>query len=271
MKNSFSAALVTIAALSMLAGTAMAQVPGTIYKKDGGRASGNIRYLPSSKMYEIGVNSGGRIITVKLAESEIARLSIKKPTEIDKAAKLMASKQYGSAIPLLKRVQTQYKNLQWDAYALRGLAECYFNTPGMQAEGIKMVEKAMSTSGGETLSPSVVNKYWDALIKQKQYAKLERSIEMIVATGARDVAAVAQIKRGDMLKERGQMKEAAVDGYLRTVVFFEEQKAAREEAAYKAMKVFQDLGQQTYADKMRKILTKDYPTGQWTKKAQGGV
>lgn len=255
-----------IAALSMLAGTALAQVPGTIYKKDGGKATGNIRFLPSSKMYEIQVGN----VSVKVPASSIARLNIKKPAEIGKAAQLMQRKQYGQAIPLLKRVQTQYANLQWDEFALRGLAECYFATPGMEAEGIKMVEKAMSF-GGESLSPGVVNKYWDALIKQKQFAKLERSIEMIVATGARDVAAVAQIKRGDMLKERGQMKEAAVDGYLRTVVFYEEQKAAREEAAYKAMKVFQDMGNQTYADKMRKILTKDYPTGQWTKRAQGGT
>jgi len=266
MKKSFSAALIVMAAMSILAGAANAQVPGTIIKKDGGRAAGNIRYLPSSKMYEIQVGN----VSVKVSEKDIARLSIKKPNEIDQAAQFMSRKQYSSAIPLLKRVQTQYANLQWDEYALRGLAECYFGTPGMEAEGIKMVEQAMQF-GGETLSPGVVNQYWDALIKKKEYAKLERSIEMIVATGARDVAAVAQIKRGDMLKERGQMKEAAVDGYLRTVVFFEEQKEAREEAAYKAMKVFQDLGQQTYADKMRKILQKDYPTGKWTKMASAGT
>ena len=181
----------------------------------------------------------------------------------------MAKKQYGPAIPLLKRVQTAYKHLQWDEYALRGLAECYFGS-GMHAEGIKMVEKAMQF-GGSTLSPGVVQKYWDALIKNKEYAKLERSIERIVATGARDVAAVAQIKRGDMLKEKGQLQQAAVDGYLRTVVFYEEQKSAREEAAYKAMKVFQDLGQATYAEKMRKILQSDYPRGTWTKKAASGT
>lgn len=265
MRKSFSAVFVMIAAISLLAGTAAAQAPGTIYKKDGGKASGNIRYLQSSKMYEIQVGN----VSVKVAEREIARLNIRKPAEIDKAAKLMGRNQYSSAIPLLKRVQRQYKNLQWDEYALRGLAECYFNS-GMESEGIKMVEEAMKFGGG-SLSPGVVNKYWDALIKQKQYAKLERSIETIIATGSRDVAAVAQIKRGDMLKDRGQMKEAAVDGYLRTVVFFEEQKKAREEAVYKAMKVFQDLGQQTYADKMRKILMKDYPTGKWAKKAQSGT
>jgi hypothetical protein len=265
MKKLFKAAAVLTAALFILAGQANAQVPGTIVKKDGGKATGLIRYLPSSKMYEVQVDR----VSVKVPAADVARLSIGKPAEIDKAAQLMAQKQYGQAIPLLKGVQTKYTNLQWDEFALRGLAECYFGTGGMEAEGIKMVEQAMQF-GGESLSPGVVNQYWDALIKQKEFAKLERSVEMIVATGARDVAAAAQVKRGDMLKERGQMKEAIVDGYLRTVIFFEEQKAAREEAAYKAMKVFQDLGQQTYADKMRKILQKDYPTGEWTKKAQTG-
>jgi tetratricopeptide (TPR) repeat protein len=265
MKRSFYATLTAVVALFVMAGAANAQVPGTIFKKDGGKASGNIRYLPSSKMYQIQVGT----VSVKVREAEISRLSIKKPVEISKAASYMAKKQYGSAIPLLKRVQTQYKHLQWDEYALRGLAECYFGN-GMEAEGIKMVKKALEF-GGESLSPSVVTKYWDALIKQKKYAELERSIERIVATGARSVAAVAQIKRGDMLREKGKLKEAAVDGYLRTVVFYEEEKAAREEAAYKAMKIFQDLGQQTYADKMRKILTSAYPNGKWTKKAQAGA
>lgn len=265
MKRSFFAALATVTALFVMAGAAHAQVPGTIYKKDGGTAQGYIRYLPSSKMYE--VTKGP--VTIKIAEREVSRLNMIKPKEIDQAAALMAKKQYSTAIPILKRVQTQYAYLQWDEYALRGLAECYFES-GMEAEGIKMVEEAMKI-GSDSLSPGVVQKYWDALIKKKEYAKLERSIEQIVATGARSVAAVAQIKRGDMLKEKGQLKEAVVDGYLRTVVFFEEQKEAREEAAYRAMKVFQDLGQQTYADKMRKILQKDYPTGKWTKMAQAGT
>lgn len=265
MKKLFTAAAVFAAAVFMLAGQANAQVPGTIIKKDGGKATGQIRYLPSSKQYEIQVGN----VSVKLDEKQVERLSITKPPEIEKAAQMMAQKQYGQAIPLLKGVQTKYANLQWDEYALRGLAECYFGN-GMESDGIKMVEQAMQL-GSESLSPGVVNRYWDALIKQKEYAKLERSVEMIVATGARDVAAAAQVKRGDMLKDRGQMKEAVVDGYLRTVVFFEEQKAAREEAAYKAMKVFQDLGQQSYADKMRKILQKDYPNGEWTKKAQAGT
>lgn len=265
MKKSFYATLATVTALFILAGAASAQVAGTIYKKKGGKATGNIRYLPSSKMYEITV----RNIAVKVPERDVARLNIRKPAEIDKAAALMAKKQYGPAIPLLKRVQKKYQYLQWDEYALRGLAECYFGS-GMHAEGIKMVEKAMQF-GGSTLSPAVVMKYWDALIKNKEFAKLERSIEKIVATGSRDVAAVAQNKRGDMLKEKGQLQQAAVDGYLRTVVFYEEQKAPREEAAYKAMKVFQDLGQATYADKMRKILQSDYPKGIWTKKAASGT
>ena len=265
MKKSFYAALVTVTALFVLAGAASAQVQGTIYKKGGGKASGLIRYLPSSKAYEI--NTGR--VTINVPQREVGRLNIKKPAAITKAASLISRKQYGPAIPLLKRVMTQYKYLQWDEYALRGLAECYFGS-GMQKEGIRMVEKAMQGTS-VVLSPGVVMKYWDALIKNKEYAKLERSIESIVATGTRDVAAIAQNKRGDMLREKGEMRKAVVDGYLRTVVFYEEQKAAREEAVYKAMKVFQDLGQATYADKMRKILSSDYPKGTWTKKAAAGA
>lgn len=254
------------AAVLLFAAVSEAQVQGTIYKKDGGQATGNIRYLPASKMFEIQAGA----VSVKLAEKDVARLNIAKPAQIDQAAAFMSKKQYNSAIPLLKQVLDKYAYLQWDEYALRGLGECYFNS-GMESEGIKMIEKIMGDFGGESLSPGVVTQYWDALIKQKDYVKLERSIEKIIATGARSVAAVAQIKRGDMLKEKGKMQEAVIDGYLRTVVFFEEQKEAREEAVYKAMKTFQDMGNQTYADKMRKILNTDYPAGTWTKKAASGT
>lgn len=265
MKKLFDAVTVSVVALFVLTAAASAQVPGTIYRKDGGQATGNIRYLKSSRTYEIQVGQ----VTVQVPEKDVVRINMQKPKEIDQAAAFMAKKQYSSAIPLLKRVESMYKDLQWDKTALRGLAECYFES-GMASEGIKMVEEAMN-SGGESLSPTIVQKYWDELIKNKDYAKLERSIESVIATGARSVAAVAQIKRGDMLKEKGQLREAAVDGYLRTVVFYQEEKEAREEAVYKAMKVFQDLGQQTYADKMRKILMSDYPNGTWAKKAQAGA
>ena len=268
MKKSLIAALATVTALFVLAGAANAQVPGTLYMKDGGKAQGYIRYLASSKAFE--VTTTKKSVTIRVLERNVARMNIIKPKEISQAASHMAKKQYGSAIPLLKKVQKDYKYLQWDAYAIRGLAECYFEN-NMEAEGIKMVKEALKSDGGETLSINVVQRYWDELIKQKKYKELEDSIEKIVQTGARGVAAAALVKRGDMLRKKGQMKEAVVDGYLRTVVFFTTQKEARQEAVYKAMKTFQDLGQQTYADRMRKILKAEYPTGKWTKKAQNGV
>ena len=75
MKKSLYTALAAVTALFVMAGAANAQALGTIFKKDGGKASGQIRYLPSSKMYEIKVGT----ISVRLNESEIYRLSIRKP------------------------------------------------------------------------------------------------------------------------------------------------------------------------------------------------
>lgn len=263
MKNK-TMLLVLSVALIFVCNSVFAQITGTLIKTDGGQLQGAIRYLPSTKAYEITAGTA----SLRVPENQVARLNIPAPKEATQAAQLMRGKNYAQALPLLETVYRTYKNLQWDKQVAPSLAECYLNT-GRDNEAIKMV-KDMMDAGGEHLTAELFNMYCDTLIKKKMYGDVELAIGKVVQMGARDAAAAAQVKRGDVLKERGKLKEALVDGYLRTVMLYSEIKSVRPEAVYKAMVCFTDLGQQSYAEKMRKILLAEFPNDKYTARVRSG-
>jgi tetratricopeptide (TPR) repeat protein len=255
-------AIVTMFLLCPVMETA-AQVKGTIYKTDGGKVSGMIRYVKTGKKYEIQQEK----IQMSIPEAQVMRLDIVKPTDIDAAYKQVKAKQFGAAVPVLERIVTTYQNLQWDEHAAPLLAECYLGMSQDQ-KAIDMVKK-MLDAGGKGVTAELFGLYLDALVRQGKLAEAEQVINKVIESGARDASASAQIKRGDVLKQKGKVKEALVDGYLRTIFMFSEIRGVREEALYKAVVAFTDLGQQSNADKMRKILLAEFPAGTYSAKLKG--
>ena len=88
--------------------------------------------------------------------------------------------------------------------------------------------------------------------KWSKTAKAKKVIQEVIASGDRLTAAIAQIKRGDLDKKKGDMKIALVDGYLRTVILYADVKEVQPEALYNTVKCFEQLQQSSYADKFRK-------------------
>ena len=72
---------------------------------------------------------------------------------------------------------------------------------------------------------------------------------------------------GDLLRELF----ALIDGYLRTVVFFQGIKSVQPEALYKAAKCFEEKGQHSYAEKMRKELLSSYPQSEEARQLRAGA
>jgi tetratricopeptide (TPR) repeat protein len=245
--------------------TSQAVVSGTLYKRDGGQASGTIKFMPSSKTYYVTANNA----TIPVMESQIIRVNIVKPATLDGAIRMVGQKQYKNAVPILEAIVQEYKNLQWDDVALGYLGECYLNT-GQTDKAIGIVKKAIQQNP-EGLTIQTLQIYWAALLKDKKLDELEKSLEPVISGGSREAAAAAQIKKGDLLKERGKLREAVVDGYMRTVMLYDEVKEIRAEAVYKAMKACEELGQQSYAEKMRKILLTEFPNDPYTAKIKVGT
>jgi TolA-binding protein len=96
-------------------------------------------------------------------------------------------------------------------------------------------------------------------------------MEEAVKRGTRQMAAIAQMRRGDIQRKRGELKEALIAGYLRTAYFFRDVKEVQGEALYKSVKCLEELGQHGHADKMRKRLLQDYPRDPYAEKLRSGA
>ena len=70
--------------------------------------------------------------------------------------------------------------------------------------------------------------------------------------------------------QRKQYKDALVEGYLRTIVLFQDVREVQPEALYQAARCFEELGESGNAEKMRKKLLADYPDSSYSKQLNAG-
>ncbi len=236
----------------------------TLIKHDNGRAGGNVRYLSSSKMYELQI---GRA-TTRVPASQVARVVLKKqPAGLDAAIQAVNRGQFASAIAPLKRIKDDYEMFGPDVKAAQYLALAYLKM-GNTAQAIRMCDDVLRSNPGAARSGAFAGIYWDALLKEKQYAKLRRILDDAVQSGSREVAAVAQVKRGDMDMDKGEAKKALVDGYLRTILLFQDVKTVQPEALFKAIKAHEAVNEHHFAEKWRKRLLAGYPASEYAKQLQ---
>ena len=272
-KISLPAWMIGLSAVILLAVTGgssaySAEIVGAIIKKSGirvpERGAGAIRYAPSQKQYII--NSEGVQINVSLAE--VKDLLIPRPGGLDGAIKQVRTGAYSGAIPTLQDIMERYRMLSYDVEAARFLAEAFVNM-GQPGKAVEMAEVAIKANPGAAYSGDLSRIYWDALNKAKQNEKLNRVLQEAVENGTREVAATAQVMRGNMQFDKGNYKEALVDGYLRTIVLFQDVKGIQPEALFKAIKAHEKVGEHSHAEKWRKKLLSDYPDSSYSKEIRG--
>ncbi|MCX7592100.1 MAG: tetratricopeptide repeat protein [Kiritimatiellae bacterium] len=249
------------------AGPAGADVPGMITTTGGRQIVGMIRWQPASKQYVITTREN---VTMKLTPREVTEIKVQPPAELEVAARTVEKGDYASAIPVLEKIMSDYAMLQWDATAAKHLVKCYLATKAV-SKALTACEKAIESNPAVAVSKEFAPMYWETLIQAEQFTRLEKALtEAVEKSQDRELVAIAQIKRGDMDKKKGDTKKALVDGYLRTVVFFQAVKEVQPEALYKAMKCFEELGQQSYAEKMRNRLLADYPESSYSERVKSG-
>lgn len=240
-------------------------VQGTIVTTARARISGDIRWLGASRAYEVSKNNIGQ----QVALTQVARLIVPKPAGLDNAAKMVASGKYAPAVPALKSIIEKYQMLEWDIPASRWLAEAYLNL-GKVSEAEDMCNVVFRQNPAAKTSGELAGVYWDVLLKAGKQAKLDMVLKDAIKDGGREVAAVAQVKRADMNKAKGKVKDALIDGYLRTAILFRDVKSIQPEALFKASQCLQQLGQASQAEKMRKRLAEQYPTSKYAAKLRAG-
>lgn len=243
----------------------LADVRGTIIQKDGGKVSGDLRWQPASKVYALTRGN----ITTKIPLSRVASVQVKRPAELNGAARKVRTRQYSAAIPVLEKIVKIYAMLQWDIEATRWLAEAYLKTDDPQ-KCVAVCEKAMNGKFASLVPDEMDNIYSAALLETEQYAKLKKILKRMIEQGGREQAAAAQVMRGNIDMKKGNFRDALLNGYLRTIVLFDHVKQVQPEALFKAVRCFEELGKTSHAEKMRKKLLAGFPKSSYAKKIRSG-
>ena len=252
----FGVALVVAMGLCASAFAQSMVVNGTIIKKDGREMFGQISWRQTSKEYVL--TNPKTKNSVRISPKDVARVKVATPRGLDAAILMVRKGQYAQAIPELEKIRKAYTMLEWDVEAARWLASCYMGIKN-PSKAVDMCEQVMRVNPQAVMSGDLARVYWEALKETGQHDKLKTILGRSAEEGSREVAAVAQIMRGDIDEANGKLREALVDGYLRTIVMFQQVKEVQPEALFKAIKCHEKLGEHSHAEKWRKKLLSQYP------------
>lgn len=196
----------------------------------------------------------------KFSKDQVVRAVADRPPEIASAQQKMKAKDFQGAVGDLEKVVTDYRFLQWDIEASKLLMQVY-PMVGNHAKVIEMYEALDEADVG----PSSQIAYFQALLNQKKYDKLDGLLDKTIASGERSAAAVAQNIRGDIKVAQGDMESAVLD-YLKTALVYKSEKEAHPEALYKAAEALEKLRDPRAKDFYQKVLA--YPASPYTEKAK---
>lgn len=261
--------LATLLAAFLMAGTTEAAVKAVITKAGTGqKLVGLVKWQATIKQYVI--QPEGSPVTFKIAASDVADIQVARPAELDQAIKLVEAGRYAAALPTLEQILQDYTMLQYDVVAAQYLAQVYLKTKEAR-KAVAMCDRVIASNPKAVEEPGFAGIYWEALVDTEQFAKLEEALGQAIKGESRELAAIAQIRRGDIARQKGNLEDALIDGYLRTVVFFSAIKSVQPEALYKAAKCFEEKGQHAYAEKMRKELLSSYPKSEYAERVRAGA
>ena len=269
MQNMRTQTVAALLAALLAAGSAHAAVQAVIIKAGTGqRLEGRVKWQASSKQYV--VQPDGSPVQFKLSLNDVAEIKVARPAELNSAIKQLKAGRYAQALPVLEEIMKDYTMLEHDVTAAQYLAHGYLKTKDPR-KAVSMCERVLSSNPRAAEDEGFAAIYWEGLLETEQLMKLDKALAKAIKSGSRKMAAVAQIKRGDIARQKGDLDDALVDGYLRTIVFFDGVKSVQPEALYKAARCFEEKGQHPYAEKMRKRLLAGYPQSEYAQRLKSGA
>ena len=157
-----------------------------------------------------------------------------RPAALDAATRLIGNGEGEQAIPLLRKVQEDYRFLAWDQQAIRLLADYYFDTEefAAAATAFQLLDDADD--------PVVQARLREAWFKSGDVEAVLPALEKDIAEGSREAAASAYLLRGNLRAANGDAGGARRD-WLKVATFFKAQKESAQQAE-------QNLGENKGAD-----------------------
>lgn len=184
------------------------------------------------------------------------RVVMDEPSAYAGAVQMIQQRQYDSAIERLKKIVREYRFLGWDIKAMQLLGAAHLNKENF-AEAAATYEQLFAESPAAKDDSDARHGYLKSLLGAKQFDKLEPMLDETIARGARNVAAAAQIMRGNMKMAKGDF-ENAVHDFLRTAELFKENSDFLPEANYRAAECLEKIGDPR-ATNYYNVVTSKFP------------
>ena len=215
--------------------------------------SGDVKWHARDKKYVI--EKGKISKEFKLAD--VTSVDIPKPAGYDKAVAAVEAGQGTAAIPVLTKIVSDYRMLQWDKQAGRYLAMAHI-AAGNAQKAYDVCAPIVSEDKSAGWSGDLAAAYWQALLKLGKKDQLETLLKKAATSGDRQSSAAALVMRGDIIVQASNdapaaLRPALIDGYMRVALMYQDAECRREraEAMLKAAACFDKLGQAARAENLR--------------------
>ena len=219
--------------------------------------NGDIKWQGRNKQYVISVKKGSTMVDMERKLADVTSLDIPKPAGYDKAVQAVAEGQGASAIPVLAKIVSDYRMLQWDKQAGRSLVQAYLSTGNAQ-KAYEACAPIIAEDKSAAYTGDLAPAYWQALLKLGKKEQLDTLLKKAATAGDRQSSAAALVMRGDIIvadsnNAPDDLQRALRDGYLRVALMYRDAECKREriEALQKAAACFDKLHQATRAENLR--------------------
>lgn len=171
--------------------------------------------------------------------------------------------QFAEAIPGLRSLINEYRFLGWDNRIRRDLARAQVGAE-QHDDAVKTLEELFANQPAARSEPVVQNTYLHALKGAGEREKLLPLLDEVIRDGGRASTALAQMMRGNMLLESGEVERALHD-FLRTATLFRSVRELQPEALYRTAACFEQLGYTEQAQHYYGLLKDQYPDSEFAR------
>jgi len=217
-----------MAAAIALAATGALAAPYVVLKNNNRIEGASIRARPDGSV--VLITADGRQFT--FTRDQYLQAVADKPADFERAAAAVQAGRTDEAIPILQKIMSELRFLQWDREA--GLLLVRAHQAKNDGESmLKVYDALMKDYPAMVNEPEVGWHYREALLAAKRYSQLEPQLDTLIKGENRTDAARALLMRGDIRAAQGNL-EVAIRDYLRVVLFFERETAVLPRALLKA-------------------------------------
>ncbi len=251
--------VLTFMVLLSVSAPGLARHQATLVLKSGGRADGIVRYIPSTRSFELTAGAATRMVNA----SDVARVILAQPpAQLNQALSAVNSGNYQAAIPVLAKIVEDYAMFGPDVVAGQALALAYLRT-NRANDALRICDQLIRMNADAVKSGPFASVYWEALLEAGREPTLRISLREAIESGSRELAAVALVRRGDLEMKAGNPREALLDGYLRAILLFQEIGIVQPEALYKAIKAHEALNEVQFAERWRRRLLSNFASSEF--------